>query len=107
MATVTLGTNANNTLTAIKWDRGVSIADVAVIAAGIKNDNIIPNASNFAFNPVVQGAFVRFGQLYIPNRGYLTLEPGDYVGFDPQTGWPILVSGPAITNPAGSGWSHT
>lgn len=97
MATRTLGTNANSSLTAIKFDQGVVDADFATIALGIKNDVI--NGQ-----PVFPGAFSRKGLLYFPNRGVLKVLPGDYVGFDSTTGWPILLSALAI---ASGPWTHS
>lgn len=50
------------------------------------------------------GGFVREGQLYVPNRGQLTLRPGDVVAYDPATGFPILLSSRAA---AGASWVHS
>jgi hypothetical protein len=36
----------------------------------------------------------------------LRILPGDYVAYDPVTGFPILVSGAAVAQP-GSVWSYT
>jgi hypothetical protein len=44
--------------------------------------------------------------LTVPNRGRLRILPGDYVAYDPVTGFPILVSGAAVAQ-AGSVWSYT
>ena len=53
------------------------------------------------------GSISRFGNtLTIPNRGRLRVLPGDYVAYDPVTGFPILVSGAAVAQP-GSVWSYT
>lgn len=99
MATRTLGTNANNTLTAVLfapgYASGLSAADQAAIANAIKDD--VGNAHN-----ILPGAF-QAGQLYIPNRGVLQVLPGDFVGVDSQ-GWPILVSKNSIAN---GPWTHT
>lgn len=96
MATVTLGTTANNSLTAKLFGGALSTADIAAIANAIKNDQI--NGL-----PIFPGAFAQTGLLYIPNRGVLKMLPGDYVGVDSQ-GWPILVSKNSIANAA---WTHT
>lgn len=50
------------------------------------------------------GGFVREGQLYVPNRGVLTLRPNDIVAYDPATGFPILISEGAG---AGASWVKT
>lgn len=97
MATLTLGTNANSSLVAIKFDQAVSDADFATYAQDIKNDLI--NGQ-----PVFPGAFARTGLLYVPNRGVLKALPGDYVGVDATTGWPILLSALAI---ASGPWTHS
>lgn len=96
MATSTLGTAATSTLTAVPFSASLAPADVATIAQGIKDDL---NVSH----PIWPGAFALNGKLYIPNRGVLTILPGDYVGFDSATGWPILVSKRAAAN---AGWVH-
>lgn len=101
MATKTLGTNATTSLNpAIKflpgYNSGMSAADIASIANSILNDQINTN-------PIVPGAFSSAGQLFIPNRGVLTVLPGDWVGVD-STGWPILVSKNAIAN---GPWTHS
>jgi hypothetical protein len=92
----TLGTNATTSLTAIRFGQDVSDADFATIASLIKDDLI--NGS-----PVYPGAFSQTGQLFLPNRGYIQVLPGDYVAVD-STGWPIVISANSI---AGSGWTHT
>lgn len=96
MATVTLGTTANNSLTAMIASRAMPAADVAAICAAIKDDL---NAAH-----VIQpGAWSQHNQLFIPNRGVLQVLPGDYIGIDSQ-GWPILVSANSIANAA---WTHS
>lgn len=99
MATKTLGTTANNSLTALAFLQGIGsmvAADQASINNGIKDDL---NVSH----PLVRGAFDSNGMLIIPNRGVLKVLPGDWVGFDSR-GWPILVSADAI---ASGPWTHT
>lgn len=100
MATGTLGTNANNTLTSLKFlpgfNSGMAAADIATIAQSIKDD--LGN-----LHPIAPGAFTAEGQLFIPNRGWLKMLPGDYVAVD-ATGWPILVSARAA---AGASYTHT
>lgn len=96
MATVTLGTNATTTLTALINSGSMSAADVATICNSIKDDK---NAAR----PIFPGAYSAMDQLYIPNRGVLTVLPGDYVGVDSR-GWPILVSADSIAN---GPWTHS
>ncbi len=96
MATGTLGTTANNSLTSLINSGAMNTTDLATIAQGIKDDQINGN-------PIFPGAYAQNGILYIPNRGILRVLPGDYVGIDSQ-GWPVLVSKNSITNAA---WTHT
>jgi len=101
MATATMGTAATTTLTALQFQASMSPTDYATIDNAILNDALpttAPAASSFS------GGWARSGQLYVPNRGVLRMLPGDYVAFDTQTGWPILVSARAA---AGAGWVHT
>lgn len=95
MATKTLGTNANNSLTALPMGGALSAADIAAISNAVLNDLINGN-------PIWPGAFAQTGLLFVPNRGLLKALPGDYVAVD-NTGWPILVSANAIANGA---WTH-
>jgi hypothetical protein len=99
LATKTLGTNATNSLVAVKYlpgyNSGMSAADQATIQNDILDDLINSH-------PQLAGAF-QSGQLFIPNRGILQVLPGDWVGVD-STGWPILVSANAI---ASGPWTHS
>ncbi len=97
MATITLGTNATSSLVAVDFQKDLSSADIATIAKDIKDD-LNPT------HPIWPGAFSKIGMLFIPNRGYLQVLPGDYVGVDATTGWPILVSARAI---AAGPWTHS
>jgi hypothetical protein len=92
MATKTLGTNATNSLVALQFYSADAAADIASIAAKIKDDKALSNYSVWA------GAFSQTGLLAIPNRGMLQVLPGDWVAVDTATGWPILLSGRAITS---------
>ncbi len=91
MSTITLGTNATTSLTAVDWNASLAVADVAAVAVLIKDD------LNPA-HPVWPGAFSKNGLLYVPNRGVLRVLAGDYVGVDSTTGWPVLISANAIAN---------
>lgn len=90
MAIQTLGTNANNSLDiAFSWD-GVATATSSVRAI---NQAILDDLN--PRHPVAQtsgcGGFVKDGILYVPNRGLLTLFPGDIVALDSTSGQVILV----------------
>lgn len=106
MATATLGTALPTTLTAVPFTYGaLAAADFAAIASAIKHDTHNPNiigVGNTGQPPIVS-ALSRNGILIIPNRGALTLYPGDYVAVD-ATGWPILLSMRAA---ASASWVHT
>jgi hypothetical protein len=98
MATGTLGTTATNSLTSKAFPVGSGLtaaqtaADIAAIASAIKDD-----LNNL--HPIWAGAWSASGTLYIPNRGFLKVLTGDYVGVDSQ-GWPILVSANSIAHAA-------
>jgi hypothetical protein len=96
MATTTLGTTANNSLTSLIAAGAMLPADIAAIANAIKDDLINGN-------PIFPGAYAQNSLLYVPNRGILKVLPGDYVGVD-SSGWPVLVSKNSIANAA---WTHT
>lgn len=114
MATKTLGTNANNTLTAVQFSKALSAADLATIQQAILNDMSIDSgqAANAApsAKPILPGGFSASGLLYIPNRGVLQCLPGDWIGID-ANGWPILVSANAIAGGAApsavTSWTHS
>ena len=89
MALNSFGTNATSTLSAMAWTRQPNIANVALIAANILDDDNVAH-------PVVPGAFTFDGMLFVPNRGVLRLQPGDWVAYG-STGWPIVVSSEAKT----------
>jgi len=95
MATKTLGTNANNSLVALPYSPANLDADIATLQQMIFDDQV---ESRSGVQRIYPGAFVKQGQLYIPNRGYLTPLVGDYIAVDVATGWPILVSGYAAAN---------
>jgi flagellar basal body rod protein FlgG len=97
MATKSGGTKATTTLTGVQFSYGKTVlsdADLATIAQGIYDDAIL--ARSFKNVNVPGSPFSRDGRLYVPNRGYLTVLPGDWVFIDPATGWPILISGNAL-----------
>lgn len=51
---------------------------------------------------IVHGSWSKHGVLYVPNRGFLTVKPGDWVAVD-NRGWPILLSADTIANGL---WTH-
>lgn len=94
MATKTLGTNATNTLLALSYAPGVMApADVATISQAIKSQDSIGRN--------IPEAFSNDGILHLPSKkGIIRLDPGDWVGIDPATGWPLVISAYAIANGA-------
>lgn len=112
----TLGTTANNSLTAIQFSHvadgevaqafpnRITPAALAALTALMKFD-VQGALSNQDFDPnAVQpnfGMMTAHGQLVIPARGVLKVKQGDIVAVDTQTGWPILLSAAAAaSNPA-------
>jgi hypothetical protein len=100
MSTVTLGTNATNSLTALPFKpglgSGMAAADIATIEQAIKGDN--------RSGPAIGGRFDSAGILYLPaDRGWIQCQPGDYIGVD-NRGWPIVVRADSIASGA---WTHT
>ena len=98
MALRTLGTAATNTLSGFVVNTNDLIpADVATLMNSILNDQINGR-------PISNGAYSQTGLLVVPNRGVLRCLPGDFIGVDPATGFPILVSATAA---GGASWVHT
>jgi len=100
MALKTLGTNATSSLSALVFGSNVTPADIATLTANIKDDINVAH-------PIWPGALLGMagkGTLYIPNRGVLTVQAGDYIAVDATTGWPILVSAYSI---ASGPWTHS
>lgn len=96
MALGTLGTDANNSLPSLVWKPGVAQADIAAIAAAVKDQK---NPAH----PIVPGAFSNEGILTLPGgRGQIRLQPGDVVAYD-DFGWPVVVSAESIAG--GTSWT--
>jgi hypothetical protein len=114
MTVGTGGTNANNSLTACFFPGSYSgpggvvqsfveaDSDIATINQLIKDDQNInlpaPGGGPWGWS--------RAGQLYVPNRGWLKILPGDLVLVDAPSGWPILVSARALAV-GGTVWTKT
>lgn len=123
MATRTLGTAATTTLTAVPFPNlatslTAQVQDIAAINALIKDD--VPllwalgnaGASNgqnatqiAAFQNTIPNALSTEGRLYVPNRGFLKVYPGDWIGVD-TFGWPVLISGRSLQSSTAS-WQHS
>jgi hypothetical protein len=101
MATKTFGTSANNSLTALQYSAGADMldADIATICANIKDDVLSGHL-------VIPGSWSRNGLLYIPNRGVLKLQPGDWIAVDTNSGFPIVVPN-SVVGAGGTPWAHS
>jgi hypothetical protein len=104
MATVTLGTAATTTLTAVKWTPAAALADIAAINALFKHsaftDPTIQQSQTYKPN-----AYINNGMLIVPERNAsIRLYNGDYIAADPNTGHFILISGATA---AAASWVHT
>lgn len=110
MALRTLGSNANNSLSAFVVGFNDTIAaDLAAINVALRGDPPGYGAYNQVAStglvtgtgtvrPRINQAYVKQGLLIIPNRGHLQLKAGDFVCWDSTTGWPIVLSGDAAAN---------
>lgn len=113
MATLTLGSNAQTTLTALLFSPSMNTTDFATLQQLIRDERShgvgIATAAPSA-KPVFPGALTRSGFLSVPNRGILRVLPGDYVAVD-ANGWPILLSANAIAGGASpsavTSWTHS
>lgn len=97
MTTKTGGSKATTSLVGVQFNHApatLSDADLATISQNIYDDAIL--ARSFVNSNQPNNPFVRNGQLFVPNRGVLKVEVGDWVFVDPATGWPILISGNAL-----------
>lgn len=105
MATVTLGTSANNKITAVLWSNAVADADLATLNALAIGDAGPSNSPVGSGYLLPAQPLMRNGILLFPGRmGWVQILPGDYVGFGGVCGWPTLVSGKAA---ATADWTHT
>jgi hypothetical protein len=108
VATKTIGTLATTTLTGFQLPAKyvgqpqISAADWATIANSIFDDS--RNPQQLINQQIMSGALVRNGKLYVPNRGVLQINDGDWIAVDPN-GWPILIgkeSLPAVLTATGT-----
>jgi hypothetical protein len=98
-----MGTATTTALTALQFNPSMVVADYATIDNALLNDQAPTTAPFNAANWSITWA--RTGQLYLPGgRGIINMRPLDFIAFDPQTGWPIVVSNRAAS---AAGWVHT
>ena|SRR5215813_4521415 len=99
MATKTLGTAGTTTLTAVQWNPGMSVSDLAAINALIKFQGTYASTT-FRPTPVIEQGMIRH-----PTRGgSWRLVPGDWIGVDPVTGDFIFIT---AASAAGASWVHS
>lgn len=104
MATATIGTALTTTLITVPFaavGTTLSPADLATINKNILDDQNVAHPEAWLNGT---GGFAQQGLLYVPNRGVLKVLPGDYVAYDPATGFPYLISAAAA---AGASWVHS
>lgn len=83
--------------------RGISGSTVTMTNTATAN---AVGANIFIVGALLQpGSFQRYGQLWIPNRGWHKIEVNDYIAVD-ASGWPIHLSQQAVAY-AGSSWTFT
>jgi len=104
MALRTMGTFSQTILQGfVVGTNELTPADVGSLDGNILNDQMVATAP--VTSKMWGGGYERNGVLVIPNRGVLKCLPGDFIGFDVTTGWPILVSAAAAAT--GAIWVHT
>lgn len=91
MALLTGGSSTTTVLDALAFNPGDPAPHDVGSLANLIMDDQNPKAT------IMPTAFSYTGLLFVPNRGVLRCLKGDYVMVDPVTGWPILVSGAAVT----------
>lgn len=108
MALHTFGSTTTSALLAIQW------------SASHRPAGVLPPADLAAFNaalltpgPINPGqvpagpCLGRDALLHLPSsRGIIRVRPGDWVVYDPTTGWPFVISQLAVSA-GGSNWTHS
>ena len=89
---------------------GAIVASVNVAGSSLVMSAAITGSGASGVNLLIvphmgRGDFSKLGSLYVPGRGILKVNPGDWVGVD-ASGWPILVSAEAIAF-ANTSWTHS
>ena len=103
MALKQIGTTNTTTLRGLVWQPGgMSTADVASFMAALKDDTPVSNSKENlppSTKQVITSCYEPgSGRLFIPGRGMLKLYPGDFMIYDPITGFPFVISGNAMAN---------
>lgn len=100
MALRTMGTTAQTTLSAIRVGADTTVTDLAALMALSKDDSVGVAPNNLLAKATLDG-----NVLWIPNRGFLKVNIGDYIAVD-STGWPIVVSKNSALY-GSTNWVHT
>ena len=98
MALLTMGTAATTTLSAVKWNSAMAVADLAAFNALVKYQGSRAPTTSQPLPEINQGL------LYHPHRGIWKLFEGDYLALDPVTGEVYVVNSASA---AGASWVHT
>lgn len=101
MATRTLGTLSTSSLTALQFvpgaGSGMAYADIASINNSILEDLQVEGVPSPLYPRLLppSGQFSDNGLLFIPGRGTLKMQPGDWVAVD-LSGFPFLIPGTSL-----------
>ena len=111
MALKQIGTTNTTTLRGLVYQpAGMSTADVATLNAALRDDPVTTygnSTTNENYPPLASTGTgynnmslfePHCGQLFIPSRGFVKLFPGDFLIYDPITGFPFVISGAAMAH---------
>lgn len=97
MALKTFGTNATTSLSAIQFNPSSGVMTDSDLA--LFNALIQPNYGGLHPNSGKMNTYVdRMGQLWIPRKGWVKVDPGDWLCVDSTTGWPFILSQNAVAS---------
>jgi len=97
MTLKTLGSNANNSLSAVQFHQSSGVMSDSDLA--LFNALIQPNYGGLHPNSGKLGNYVeRSGQFFIPQRGFIRIVNGDWLCLDSTTGYPFVLSNAAVTS---------
>jgi hypothetical protein len=107
MALRTLGTNATTSLGGFLVGTDDFVPATVALINQIKTEIPMVNQALLTGIPrnLINGGYTQQGVLVLPgNRGVITCKVGDFIGLDPVTGWPIVLSADCAQNGA---FTHT
>ncbi len=95
MALKTFGTNGTTSLSAVQFHPSSGVMSDSDLAAF--NALINPNYGGANPNSGKLGTYIeRAGQLWLPDRGWVKVNPYDWLVVDSTTGWPFILSKNAV-----------